>query len=76
MIVKAVVKPSSGKQSVDGEGELRIMLMSPPEAGKANREALTLVAKHFHVPVSNVRLLSGAKSRKKVFEVDLNCSST
>ncbi|TME00988.1 MAG: DUF167 domain-containing protein, partial [Chloroflexi bacterium] len=38
--------------------------------GAANRAVLAAVAGHFDLPVSSVRLRSGARSRTKLVEVD------
>jgi hypothetical protein len=41
----------------------------PPEEGGANRAVIRILAAHFGVPQSQVRILSGFKSRSKVAEV-------
>jgi len=40
-----------------------------PEKGKANLELVKKLAKHFNVHSSQVRILSGFTSRKKIIEV-------
>lgn len=42
----------------------------PPVEGKANRRVRELLARHYKVPKSNVILILGEKSKKKVFEID------
>jgi len=44
-------------------------LTSKPEKGKANRELLTKLAKHFKVSQSQIRILSGLKSTRKIVEI-------
>ena len=44
-------------------------LTSKPEKGKANRELLTKLAKHFKIPQSQIRILSGLKSKRKIVEI-------
>ena len=44
-------------------------LTSKPEKGKANRELLTKLAKHFKVSRSQIRILSGLKSKRKIVEI-------
>jgi len=49
--------------------EISIGIISDPQKGKANRELIEKISKHFDVPKSNVRIVSGEKSRKKLVEV-------
>ena len=44
-------------------------LTSKPERGKANLELIKKIAKHFKVSSSQIRILSGLKSRKKIIEI-------
>ncbi|MDP3948581.1 MAG: DUF167 domain-containing protein [bacterium] len=50
-------------------GEIAVGVMARPEKGKANEEIVKKIAKHFGVPKSAVRIVSGATSRKKIVEV-------
>lgn len=50
-------------------GSLKVKVTSPPEKGKANEEVVELLAERFHVKKSDITILSGLKSRKKVAEV-------
>ena len=49
--------------------EISIGIVSEPEKGKANKELIEKISKYFDVPKSNVRIVSGEKSRKKLVEV-------
>ena len=49
--------------------EVAIGIKSEPQKGKANKELIEKISKHFGVPKSNVRIISAAKSRKKLVEV-------
>ena len=49
--------------------KIRIGLTSKPEKGKANLELIKKLAKHFKVPSSQIRIVSGLKSRKKIVEI-------
>jgi uncharacterized protein (TIGR00251 family) len=44
-------------------------LTSKPEKGKANRELIKKLAKHFKVSSSRVKIVAGLKSRRKIVEV-------
>jgi uncharacterized protein YggU (UPF0235/DUF167 family) len=48
---------------------LRLKLAAPPEDGRANRLATELIAEAFGLPKSSVRLVRGASSRSKHFEL-------
>jgi len=71
MIIKIKVKPRSSEQKIIkiSEKEYLVYLKAPPENNKANIELITLVAKYFKVPSSNVRIKAGMISRKKLVEV-------
>ena len=49
--------------------EISIGIMAEPQKGKANKELIEKISKHFDVPKSNVRIISGEKSRKKLVEI-------
>lgn len=49
--------------------EITIGIISEPQKGKANKELIEKISKFFDVPKSNVKILSGEKSRKKLVEV-------
>jgi len=68
--VKVKVKPNSRTAEVSREGDSFIVkVKEPPKEGKANQAVIKLLAGHFGVPQSQVRILSGLKSRNKVIEV-------
>ena len=49
--------------------EIAIGITAEPQKGKANKELIEKISKHFGVLKSNVRIISGEKSRKKLVEV-------
>jgi uncharacterized protein (TIGR00251 family) len=53
---------------VDGD-RIVVGLTSKPEQGKANRELMKKLAKHFNVSTSQVSIISGLKSRDKIVEI-------
>jgi len=69
-IIKVRVRPRSGKREVEvaQSGEVTVSIVSPPEKGKANREVIELLARHFGLPVSRVRIVGGGASRHKIVE--------
>ena len=47
-------------------------LTSKPEKGKANLELIKKLAKHFKVSPSQIRIVAGLKSRRKIVEITDN----
>ncbi|OBB38216.1 DUF167 domain-containing protein [Mycobacterium sp. 852002-51961_SCH5331710] len=72
MIVAVRVKPGSAKGplvEVDDAGELTVYVRERAVEGKATKAVTKLLAQHFGVAPSRVKLISGATSRIKRFEV-------
>jgi uncharacterized protein (TIGR00251 family) len=70
MKIQVKVKPNSKTEEVSQEGDSFIVkVKEPPKEGKANHAVIKLLAEHFGVPRSQVRILSGFRSRNKVIEV-------
>ena len=70
MKIQVKVKPNSKTQEVSQEGDTFIVkVKEPPKEGRANQAVIKLLAAYFGVPQSQVRILSGFKSRNKVVEV-------
>lgn len=46
-----------------------VSVREPPVRGLANKAITVALAKHFGRPIASVRLVSGATSRHKVFEI-------
>ena len=46
--------------------EIYISIRSEPKNGKANMELLKKLADYFKVPISDIKIISGKTSRKKV----------
>lgn len=71
MKLRARVRPGSREESIEraGDGSLVIRVREPAIEGRANDAAVAAIAGFYRVPKSSVRLLSGAHSRNKVYEV-------
>lgn len=52
------------------DGYFEIAVKEPPEGGKANRAIARALAEHFGIAPSRVRLVSSARSKRKVFELN------
>ena len=53
-----------------GKAFLRVRVTEPPEGGKANRALIKLLAKAWHIPASSIEVVTGARDRRKVLEID------
>ena len=69
IFVKA--KPNAREQSVEMIDELHfvVAVKEPPVQGKANAAIQKALARHFGVPITSIRLVSGFAFREKVFEI-------
>ena len=70
MRIQVKVKPNSRSEEVSREGDIFVVkVKEPPREGKANQAVIRLLAEHFGVPKSQVRILSGFRGKNKVIEV-------
>ena len=69
IFVKA--KPNSKNESIKklSETNFEICVKEPPIKGQANAAVMMALAKHFKVPFSAVRIISGHTSRQKIVEI-------
>ncbi len=73
MKISAHLKPNSRHRSEvveNDDGTLTIYTKAPAVEGRANLEATKLLAEHFKIPKSRIKLIHGAASKIKIFEVD------
>lgn len=73
MKIPAYLKPNSRHREevvVGSDGTYIIYTKAPSIEGRANAAAIKLLAQHFGVSKSQVRLLRGATSKYKVFDID------
>lgn len=73
MKISVHLKPKSRHREevvVGDDGVLTIYAKAPAIEGRANAVAAKLLAKHFGVASSKVKLVRGAASKYKVFEID------
>lgn len=72
MKIIVAIKPNSRHRHEvvrTGTG-ITVYVKEPPIEDRANRAAIALLAAYFNVPKSRVRLVRGATSKQKVFEID------
>jgi len=71
MKVEVIVHPNAKREKTEKDllGTLHVYVNQPPLEGKANKAAAIALADYFKTSKINVSLISGAKSKHKLFEV-------
>ena len=70
MKISAIVKPRARVEKVEEkDGSLIVSVKAETKEGKANIAVIKALAAHFGVAPSRVRLVSGARSKTKLFEL-------
>lgn len=72
MKISVIVHPNSNKPRVekDTSGVLHVYVHEPPLEGRANKAAIESLAQHFRTKKVNIILLSGTKSKNKLFLIN------
>jgi UPF0235 protein mflv_3569 len=73
MKISIHLKPNSRHREEvvsNDDGSLIVYTKAPAIEGRANLATVKLLAKHFGVAPSKVKLVRGAASKYKVFEID------
>ncbi|HAJ57745.1 MAG TPA: hypothetical protein DCL35_08315 [Candidatus Omnitrophica bacterium] len=70
MLVDVKVIPKSSRNLIKQEAaRLKAYLTVAPEKGKANQALIELIAEHYNVKKSQVRIVKGARSALKVVSI-------
>ena len=73
MKISVHIKPNSRHREEvvkNNDNTLTVYVKAPAIEGRANAAAIKLLAKHFKVAPSKVKLVRGATSKYKIFEID------
>ena len=73
MKISVRIKPNSRHREEvvkNDDDTLTVYIKAPAIEGRANAAAIKLLAKHFKVTPSKVKLVRGATSKYKIFEID------
>ena len=65
-MINVKVIPNSREAAISEGDPMVVKVREPPEGNKANIAVLKLLSRHFD---AEVRLISGQRSRRKVFEI-------
>ncbi len=69
--VWVTVKPLAKHEKISAAaGELAASVNAPASEGRANHRLIELLAEFFHTKKSNIRIVRGQKSKRKLVEVD------
>lgn len=65
-----IVKPGSSQEKIlqTGENELTVYLRAKPHDGEANEALIKILAKHFSISKTSIKIIRGQKSRIKTIE--------
>lgn len=66
--VRVIPKARQNDVSLDADGTIRIHTTVAPTDGAANDAVIKMLAKHFDVPKSSIRIIRGHTSRDKIIE--------
>ncbi|PIS34696.1 MAG: threonylcarbamoyl-AMP synthase [Parcubacteria group bacterium CG08_land_8_20_14_0_20_43_9] len=71
MLIKTKVFPDSKKESVIQKETdfFEVRVKAEAKQGEANKAVMSALSKFFNVSVSHIKIVKGAKSRNKVFEI-------
>jgi uncharacterized protein (TIGR00251 family) len=66
------VKPRSKREEIKktAGGEYVVAVRAPAREGKANQALLQLLAAHFRIPKSALKIVQGGASRRKLIRLD------
>ena len=73
--LKVRLTPNAGRNEISGVKEradfgqcVNVRVTAAPEKGKANRQAIKLIAKAVSLPASSISMVSGETNRNKVLQ--------
>lgn len=68
--VELMTQPTLNLGTTKTEPDIyKVSVKEPPVDGKANEAIIKALAKHFKTTRSNIKLISGQTSRKKIFDI-------
>ena len=72
MKIFVTAKPASKQNRVEkiDETHFKVWVKAPPDEGRANKAVREVLANFLDVPKSSLELLSGQKSKQKVFLIN------
>jgi hypothetical protein len=68
--IKVIPNSSQNKIQILDENNIKIHITTQPEKGKANKQVIKMLSKHFNVAKSDIKITAGELSSNKVIEVE------
>jgi|AntAceMinimDraft_16_1070373.scaffolds.fasta_scaffold19989_2 uncharacterized protein (TIGR00251 family) len=69
IFVTAKLKAKEKKIEKIDDNHFLVFIKEFPIKGRANKAIIKLIAKHFKIPMTQVKIVSGAKSKQKVIKI-------
>lgn len=66
--VRVIPRAKLNRVEVQPDGTVRVHTTTAPTDGKATADVIKMLAEHYNVPKTSIKLIRGAASRDKVFE--------
>jgi len=70
LTIKIIPRSSRNEIKEMPNGDWRIKLTAPPVDGKANEALIELLAEHFDVSKSKIKIVRGPTSKNKIVDID------
>lgn len=67
--VRVIPRAKINRVEVQPDGTLRLHTTTAPTDGKATADVVKMLARHYDVPKTSIKLIRGETSRDKVFEI-------
>ena len=65
---RVIPRAKLNRVEVQPDGTVRVHTTTAPTDGKATNDVIKMLAEHYGVPKTSIKLIRGATSRDKVFE--------
>ena len=67
--VRVSPRAQLNRVEIQPDGGVRVHTTTAPTDGKATADVIKMLAEHYNVPKTSIKLVRGATSRDKVFEL-------
>ena len=67
--VRVIPRAKLNRVEIQSDGIVRVHTTTTPTDGKATADVIKMLAEHYKVPKTSIKLIRGATSRDKVFEI-------
>lgn len=71
IFVKVKLKTKEERCEKTGENSFNIFIKAAPIEGRANESIIKILAEYFKVSKSQIKIISGLKSKQKIIEIQM-----